>query len=370
MRSRPPHRAGGREPQNLGSRAKECALYSDPHLHPLPNGERGQTELHGALALDEDAALGADAHTVHVGASVLGRADRLVDGRAFVEIRLERLAFVEREIYLDGICWRRLRALRRASAEREHRGQSGGRKDSQSGCANFRDVYCSGPHRVLLYTTVAAAVRLFRSPGNPRGRRSRADGFYTRWARCLKEGIAEGNGAAALWDGEPDDCQRRHLDCDRMRKSVPRNCRGFDPAHVAGVGAAVRGRVGVENLAIEAGAGYADAKAAAQHGREIADADEAAIGARRRAHERDHVAVGVVGFEPSKARGIGVGFPQRGLVAVDAIEIAHEDLQLAMVWIFEQVPVEARVVIPFTPLADFLAHENQLLARARPHVRE
>src|SRR5208283_3884947 len=70
--------------------------------------------------------------------------------------------------------------------------QSGGRKDSQSGCANFRDVYCSGPHRVLLYTTVAAAVRLFCNSGNPRGRRSRADGFYTRWAGGLKEGIAAG----------------------------------------------------------------------------------------------------------------------------------------------------------------------------------
>src|SRR5580658_10382163 len=45
---------------------------------------------------------------------------------------------------------------------------------------------------VLLSTTVAAAVRLFRSSRNPRGRRSRADGFYTRWAGCLKEGIAAG----------------------------------------------------------------------------------------------------------------------------------------------------------------------------------
>src|SRR5271156_6759799 len=98
MRSRPPHRAGGREPQNLGSRAKECALYSDPHLHPLPNGEREQTELHCALALDEDAALGTDTHTVHVGAGELGGADRLIDGWALVEVRFERLALVEREI--------------------------------------------------------------------------------------------------------------------------------------------------------------------------------------------------------------------------------------------------------------------------------
>src|SRR5277367_6838920 len=104
---------------------EKCALYSDPHLYPLPFWERRQT-LHGALALDEDAALGPDAHTVHVGARKLRRADRLIDGRALVEVRLERLALVECEIYLDGICRGRLRVLRRASAEREHSCQSGG----------------------------------------------------------------------------------------------------------------------------------------------------------------------------------------------------------------------------------------------------
>src|SRR5713101_4796765 len=41
-----------------------------------------------------------------------------------------------------------------------------------------------------------------------------------------------------------------------------------------------------------------------------------------------------------------------------------------MVRIVEQVPVEARIVIPFAPLADLLAHENKFLARARPHVGE
>ena len=41
-----------------------------------------------------------------------------------------------------------------------------------------------------------------------------------------------------------------------------------------------------------------------------------------------------------------------------------------MVWVFEQVPIDARVVVPLAPLADFLAHENQLFTGARPHVRK
>src|ERR1700735_1801462 len=141
------------------------AVYGpSPSSSPQPGEEQ---KLHCALTLDEDAALGPYAHTIHVGPGELGRADRLIYGRALVEVRLERLALVEREIYLDGIRRGRLRVLRRASAEREHRCQSGGRNDSQSGCANFRDDYFLGPHRVLLSTTVAAAVRLFRSSSNP-----------------------------------------------------------------------------------------------------------------------------------------------------------------------------------------------------------
>src|SRR5271154_6806313 len=112
-----------------------------PSSSPQRGEETERQRLHGALALDEYAALRPDAHTIHVGASELGRADRLIDGRALVEVRLERLALVECEIYLDGIRRGRLRVIRRASAEREHRCQGGRRNDSQSGCANFRDDY-------------------------------------------------------------------------------------------------------------------------------------------------------------------------------------------------------------------------------------
>src|SRR5580700_6765350 len=155
-----------------------------------------------------------------------------------------------------------------------------------------------------------------------------------------------------------------------MRKSVPRDRGRLDTAHVTDVASAIRGRVGVENLAIESRTRHADAVTATYHRRKITDAYDAAASTRRYAHESNQVAVGVVGLEPSKARGVGVSLPQRRFVAVDAIEIAHEHLQFAMVGIFEQVPVDARIVIPFVPLPEFLPHENHLLARSRPHVRE
>src|SRR5215207_1620538 len=39
-----------------------------------------------------------------------------------------------------------------------------------------------------------------------------------------------------------------------------------------------------------------------------------------------------------------------------------------MVGLFEQVPVQAALVIPLSPLADLAAHEEQLLTRMSPHV--
>ncbi len=63
-------------------------------------------------ALDEDAALGADTNAIDVGANELWRADRLIDRRTFVQVRVELLAFVEREIYLHGIRGRLVGGLR------------------------------------------------------------------------------------------------------------------------------------------------------------------------------------------------------------------------------------------------------------------
>ena len=41
-----------------------------------------------------------------------------------------------------------------------------------------------------------------------------------------------------------------------------------------------------------------------------------------------------------------------------------------MVVVLQQVPSNRRVVIPLLALADLAAHEQQLLARMRPHVRK
>ena len=71
---------------------------SDPTLSLLRARSRIRAATH-----HEDAALGAYAYAVDVRANELRRTDRLIDGRAFVKVRVELLALVEREIHLDGV---------------------------------------------------------------------------------------------------------------------------------------------------------------------------------------------------------------------------------------------------------------------------
>ena len=79
-----------------------------------------------AAALDENAALGADANAIDIGAHELGRADRLIDGRTFVKVRVELLAFVERGSPATGST-----AARPRSATSIHRSASIAKRCSQ-----------------------------------------------------------------------------------------------------------------------------------------------------------------------------------------------------------------------------------------------
>ena len=65
----------------------------------------------------------------------------------------------------------------------------------------------------------------------------------------------------------------------------------------------------------------------------------------------------------SNPAGLDVELVERGLGAVEPVQVAHEPLQAAVVRaLVEQMPVEAPVVVPLAPLAELAAHEQQLLA--------
>ena len=112
---------------------------------------------------------------------------------------------------------------------------------------------------------------------------------------------------------------------------MPRNSLSGDRTCVALIAPTVHRRVAVEDFAIDAGRWNTDAIAGAHDGREITYADQFEAARWRDTHEGDYVIVGIVGVDPLEARRLMIRFPQRGLGAVDAVEIANQVLHAAMI---------------------------------------
>ena len=77
----------------------------------------------------------------------------------------------------------------------------------------------------------------------------------------------------------------------------------------------------------------------------------------------------VVHHQPLKAVRIEVELVQRFVVAVGQVQVAHQTLHpvVPVVAAFQQVPVEAGVVVPLASLGELIAHKQQFLAREGKH---
>ena len=74
-------------------------------------------------------------------------------------------------------------------------------------------------------------------------------------------------------------------------------------------------------------------------------------------------------IDPLKALIRIVMLPERGLAFVDVIQMLHQPAQSIVFRKIDKVPIEARVVVPFAPLAEFTAHEEQFFAGMAVHPR-
>src|SRR5439155_25660033 len=151
---------------------------------------------------------------------------------------------------------------------------------------------------------------------------------------------------------EPDDAERREFDARRERLLVPWSRLGVQPAEVPRAGAAVEGGVGVQGLAPAPRPRQADPVLEAWDRREVADAGERAAPARVQAEERERVVARVVRFQPAEAVGRGVDLPQRRLLTVEPVQVAHERLHALVLGPLEQVPIERAVVAPLLLLRE------------------
>src|ERR1051325_262343 len=167
---------------------------------------------------------------------------------------------------------------------------------------------------------------------------------------------------------KPERGERRKRDRRGKGLTVPRHCFGFDARDWAEALASIFFVVRIEYQPVVARDGKPNTESLADERREVADTDDAPPRRRRDAHEGQGVPTHVPSVYPLETFRVAVGFPERGLCGVKAVEVADERLQATMIGLLKQMPVEAAFLVPFPPLAQLPAHEEQLLAGMGPHV--
>ena len=143
-----------------------------------------------------------------------------------------------------------------------------------------------------------------------------------------------------------------------------------DAAQVAATLAAVFGGIGVDALDPASGRRYAEAPRRSFHRREVARDDHRRRLAATPAQPGVDGIFGRVGLDPLEARRLAVQLVESRGGPVEAVEVANEPLHAGVARVAEQVPVEARVVVPFAGLCEVLAHEQELLPGMTPHEGE
>jgi len=90
----------------------------------------------------------------------------------------------------------------------------------------------------------------------------------------------------------------------------------------------------------------------------------------RLTEEREDAVVGIVKIYPFKSSITIIVLRKSGIASIKEIEMLDQSPQAGVQGVLEQIPIDALVVIPFFPLANFASHELQLFAGVRVHPSE
>lgn len=138
---------------------------------------------------------------------------------------------------------------------------------------------------------------------------------------------------------------------------------------VASIAAVVMHRIGIEDFTPFARLVNTEAIAMAGHRRKVTDHDDF-IANLVTTHESQHRTFVVIHHQPLKAIGVKVELVQCFVMTIGEVQIAHQTLYAVMpvITAFQQVPVEAGVMVPFTSLRKLVAHKQQFLT-GKAHIQ-
>ena len=127
-------------------------------------------------------------------------------------------------------------------------------------------------------------------------------------------------------------------------------------------------RIAVEDLGISSSARDSDMvtqprdrrKVATDHGEILAVLGKSNIG--------QHAFIGVVTIDPFKSVRRKINLVQRGLGAIELVQVGDQFLDAAVRVPLQQIPLHRRVAFPLRPLPKFTSHEQQFFSWVGPHV--
>src|SRR3990170_7668939 len=176
---------------------------------------------------------------------------------------------------------------------------------------------------------------------------------------------------------EDDDPQRRQGKQERMIFPVHGLRRRFNAAEIALPAPPVLAGIAVQYLAPVSGGRDTDTVVAPRHGCKIADHEQDISGILRLPEKAHDALLGVADAVPRETFARKIKFKERGLAAVQDVQVLHPGLERLVGGIPEKMPVQALFMVPLAPLAELRPHEQELLTRVgkevaqeKPHVRE
>src|SRR5690349_7161441 len=140
--------------------------------------------------------------------------------------------------------------------------------------------------------------------------------------------------------------QRRQAQGQGILEPHPRHRLGHHAAAIAIIAARVVFGVAVEDFAVITGLGDAHAIILARHRCEIRDDHNEFLPVSRPPDEGEHAVIGIVAVDPLKSLPLEIHFVQRRFPPVGGVQIGHQMLQPLMLGITQQVPFQARALIP------------------------
>ena len=138
-------------------------------------------------------------------------------------------------------------------------------------------------------------------------------------------------------------------------------------ARVADVPSTIGRGIGIEQLPIVSITRRPNSIVIAGDGGEIAHAEDLLVGIGGFPQKGNDGIGGVVKVHPLEAGPVVIDFMKCRLCSIQTIEIPHETLDSSMKGVEEKMPVQASIVIPFLPLAEFATHEEHFLSRMTVH---